>query len=792
MATPTASQFSFRQPATRGLSLLSTNLGGARSATLINSALPRDVFFDMAPPAAGDGVLRQYQKVFCFEASTATDDLLNARAYIANALEDLGATSILRATFAEGDIAGAKQLRARGMDDAGDIVTELVDVPAAAGDADWTTSWDRIDGVDVQFTVGGAWSTLTGNVTLSVEPTASPGSGYSAIGVIPAGQPGASSWFKLWCEGSLDGTTTNGGGNNCTVAPGGSSFTKPSTYATGETIAAGTIEPNTAAAIWVVMEIPEEATVATWAPCCLRVRGGGTATELPPLWGDGTLWGDGGWGACTVSLDIIARLTSATYQELILNGGSVYGVDTSTNLYIQWNATQKDLAALFGGPVAGSVKRAVNQLTEWELHLVDDEGEFDPAHTTSGWQDYLRPTPYPNSEGQFAKKVVLQVTHGGVTVTLCSGPIVGRQQQGSSRIEDGWSHQIRGFDMGHKLTPGAKNLQSQWSTGSSVITNHTVITAIAAAAKIEIDLSRLTVMPMPDFHSQNQSYLAALMDVLESCGGDFAFRGETLQCWDPHIKAKEAADWTYDLENDAVEEVTHDESAATIVNVITVIRSRNLDNVAGRASGSGIGNGKTVTFGAPIVTGTIGKQTNVGGILSDFYLLDASDNIIAVFSPRGPTPPITGSWPAVSCTATFGQQSPLDTGDFWAYEVIGRTADDATYFGADFDEVLSKTYRFEGSIAKYGEFPLEIYDPYLPNESWMRNRAERAYYRALGDAERRSFRVPYNPEMLEGDTVRVQYPETGEDVALYVLEVEHPLAIDPADRMTTFTGVQYR
>lgn len=271
---PVPADFSWRKSATMATSFSPTAIGGAMSSNPVTDALLGDVFFRMSSPALGAGVLRQHQKLFLYLAAAADGPLLDAKVYLENALDDLTANSKLRVSVSVGETANTKKLRAVGVNSAGVAVVEEKVLPATPGDLDWSTDWARLDRLEARLVVDGSYTTVAGEVTVKVEPTASPGSGYSTIGIIPASRKGATSEYEVFAEATLDTSTTNGTGNNCTVAPAGATFSKPRTALAGLLLAnSGQVNAGTAAPIWVRWNLAEEAKGGQ-PLCCLRVAGG--------------------------------------------------------------------------------------------------------------------------------------------------------------------------------------------------------------------------------------------------------------------------------------------------------------------------------------------------------------------------------------------------------------------------------------------------------------------------------------------------------------------------------------
>lgn len=439
-----------------------------------------------------------------------------------------------------------------------------------------------------------------------------------------------------------------------------------------------------------------------------------------------------------------------------------------------------------------AVDRPIDAAGTFEITLDDEEWKLDPA-TPGTWQHWIRPGVKP-SGGRFRKIVRLYATISGAETLLMSGPILGRRT-GASRSKPQPQQGLRGTDMGRLLMKRNVSLQSYTSTYSAPVTNHRILTDIANLVGLGIDYSQLPEMVVPQFHFQAQSPLAAVGRIVESSGGQWRIDGQVLRCFEPRVLPKEQAVRTFELGTGIAEELDVDESTAEIANVITVRRMEIAsDQVATLSKRNATFGRYNAPFSTPIAPGTFRPDIRhiLDGVLSDYWLLDEGGGVVLVVGTRGnESPPTTGSGPAASVEFTFGipDFNPLiSSGDF-----------DVVFFGKPFGDLgnfegsgpAAKEFRYQESIDEDDELREEIFDPLLPDLESMRRRADRRHYGGLGLKLRRVLKAPFDPDLLPGYTVRLQIPDTEEDLALYIRHAVHQYAPDPANRFSVYELVPF-
>lgn len=262
----------FFLPTTRAADFTTTNIGGAKSATQHNGSA-NQVFFTMEAPAAGESDRVQHQKLHAYNAGS--DPLYNSKFYGPNWIDDVSGTGTLRLTTEHASDDATKKARAVGKNASGTAVLEEQTLPATPGNRTFSTSWeDGVVSVELRDVTTDLHVTAAGPIAIAMDV----GGGYVERGEIPQGYKMATAEFQAWAESTLDAATTNGVGNNCTVAPGGSSFTKPRTFDSGIWLVSGnsyTITGTHSAPLWLVQTLPAETKRRQVIQCGMIVRGGG-------------------------------------------------------------------------------------------------------------------------------------------------------------------------------------------------------------------------------------------------------------------------------------------------------------------------------------------------------------------------------------------------------------------------------------------------------------------------------------------------------------------------------------
>lgn len=234
--------------ATPALTLSTSSVGGAKTGTAIDGSTIGQVHFSMPSALLGGGTTTQYNKFF-YKNGHSTDDLVDAFIWMPNAFDQPGPAGDTTMTFASSSASDDAdyEVWTLGYDPAGDpVLTQK----ALNGTSNATTSqqFSARHRFEARDATTGDYAALNGNVSLTADAT--------LIGYIPAGYYSATGEIAIWLAASLDdsGTTTN-----ATTAPGGSSFTRPRTFAGGLAVAGDDLLATAGQGIWSRWQLPERA-----------------------------------------------------------------------------------------------------------------------------------------------------------------------------------------------------------------------------------------------------------------------------------------------------------------------------------------------------------------------------------------------------------------------------------------------------------------------------------------------------------------------------------------------------
>lgn len=234
------------QATTMPSGLTTEDVGGAITATQVTGSTVGEIFPTLASAGDGDGTRTCYASVF-WSNTNADNDLLAAKVYLRNALATVGSagTVSLASTSASDD--DGKFVRVKGYNSSSEPLSEDITLngttPAVGAE-----TFSAIHRIECRLVSGGALTTTAGDITCTRG---------SVLGMIPAGYKSATSEVAFGLEVSLDTSATT---TDATTAPGGISFSAPTTYDTGTACAnSGTLTADANQQMWVRLQIAERA-----------------------------------------------------------------------------------------------------------------------------------------------------------------------------------------------------------------------------------------------------------------------------------------------------------------------------------------------------------------------------------------------------------------------------------------------------------------------------------------------------------------------------------------------------
>jgi len=213
--------------------------GGAKTTTEINASLLGGVLHYMrANPKITDSTKYQYGKSFVGNISE-DSNLINAKAYLLNALDDVNSNGVISAVSSSTDDDGDYKIKVVGEDADEEVITEEIILDGTTP-VNGALTFSKVFWIELRDVTSGSLVTANGNITISVNSI--------ALGDVPEGDNCAIAIVSIGLVATLDdsGTTTNG-----VTAPSGIVFTKPKDYTNGISLAnSGTLTFGSAQGIW--------------------------------------------------------------------------------------------------------------------------------------------------------------------------------------------------------------------------------------------------------------------------------------------------------------------------------------------------------------------------------------------------------------------------------------------------------------------------------------------------------------------------------------------------------------
>lgn len=234
-----AAYLKLKKPAAPATSFADEDIGGGPSANLVSGAILNEVFFRMSSEPASGSARVQRAKVFVANDHP-TEDLQDAKIYLANALDNWGSNNQTVGIQSTATADTGQKCRFIGLDTNGDpiILEANVSGTALAATPDQLT---RLDSVEIRDQATGVLTTLEGAGRIYR-------GGSVLLGEVPPSYHGASSEFDLWLPASLDDTTTS---LDAGTDPDGVSWSRPRTVETAVSVAnGGVLTAGSAQGVW--------------------------------------------------------------------------------------------------------------------------------------------------------------------------------------------------------------------------------------------------------------------------------------------------------------------------------------------------------------------------------------------------------------------------------------------------------------------------------------------------------------------------------------------------------------
>lgn len=197
------------------------SIGGARGSTVLLGTSISELLVVMAAALAGGGARSQYAKFFVYNPAT-SDDLIGTTINRCNSLDDAPSSDFVPSVQSDSASDGTS-LKARfiGLNTLGQpLQSERImagTTLAAAAD-----HFSKLHAVEFRAVSSGVLTAPVGTVTVRGDST--------VMGIQPAGYYSMTSEVKIAMSATLDDEAT---ADDAATAPGGYTFTKPRTIATG-------------------------------------------------------------------------------------------------------------------------------------------------------------------------------------------------------------------------------------------------------------------------------------------------------------------------------------------------------------------------------------------------------------------------------------------------------------------------------------------------------------------------------------------------------------------------------
>lgn len=462
-------------------------------------------------------------------------------------------------------------------------------------------------------------------------------------------------------------------------------------------------------------------------------------------------------------------------------------------------------ADLTGAPSVLQVTHNENAATQWTIPIEDSTGFYHPKKA-GPWFGVLDDQAF-DSLDNIAKTLRAQITWGGYPYQLIGVPTrYGHSRNGAPRFSFGWS----GIDISAKLYRRAQTMQTVRSSRGAVKTNKQALASIFSQYGIRYDLADLREIPINFQHRQDGRAGDWMQALLDATMAAWTVEGDSIRCYQPAFSGP--VKWTYG--DDAyIREDQLEGDVEQIVNHVTVRRAAEASTAPPQGDDTkenaikmfNFGNSYSQSFNPPL--NGVRWEVTGDGVVSDLICRDKNGLVFAVISPREggniayPVHLLNAGGSNIrglaSISWTWGASSPL------VPNTVSGAAGSITFFGnqghnpvglvtQEYDEVYTVEALDSESIAKYGEWPIEL----RPNPLFMRSEdaqwfADEYIRRKAWDSDPQTFRVNLNLALRVGDRVRIVDAVLGTNEVRYCNQVTHSISDDPAARFTRFRTILY-
>jgi hypothetical protein len=205
-----------------------SNPGGAITTTVVNTAAPNAVFYQLVANPFGGADVVQYQKVGLYN-SHATDSASSVRIYIANGINTLSGSATLSFSSTSASDNSTKKVRIIGLDASSNPQTHEINLNGTSTVTTTGITWTRVYRVELRNVASPfAFTTSVGTISMS--------HGVTAVGTILPGNSCLQDEFEIGMEGTINGSQTM---SNAATAPTSVSFFKARGLANALTIQNG-------------------------------------------------------------------------------------------------------------------------------------------------------------------------------------------------------------------------------------------------------------------------------------------------------------------------------------------------------------------------------------------------------------------------------------------------------------------------------------------------------------------------------------------------------------------------
>ena len=254
-----SSDLQLYKSATMAANFTTATIGGAISGTLITGGTIGEVLFTMGSNLPGGGNKVQVEKIF-YKNTNTVSLLTQSAIFILNALTTVGTAGTVQLVSSSTSDNSTYYVRINGFSSGTNAQLEQITMNGTTA-VNGSATWSSIVRAENRLVSSGVLSAANGNITVTRG---------TVLGIIPAGWRTAISEITIALAGTLNdnGTTTNAS------TPPSLTFSNPSSYATGISVAnSGTMNPGDAQGVWIQWTLPEQTNPSEDIDCVLVLQG---------------------------------------------------------------------------------------------------------------------------------------------------------------------------------------------------------------------------------------------------------------------------------------------------------------------------------------------------------------------------------------------------------------------------------------------------------------------------------------------------------------------------------------